>query len=152
MMPSMLIDHFRSRESTEPRNLNDSTTETVLPRTESGSIQGGCFRKSTTISTVFCGLSTKLLLLHHATRCSTSHLYADSSPFLISPMTVVSSANFRILTEGFVEIQSFVYKEKSSGESTHPWGAPILTVRIFDVVFPSLTCCFLFIRKLCIHL
>ncbi|KAI7810602.1 putative serine/threonine-protein kinase pim-3-like [Triplophysa rosa] len=40
-------------------------------------------------------------------------------------ITVVSSANFRSLSEGSVEVQSLVYREKSSGESTHPWGAPV---------------------------
>src|SRR4029434_7470407 len=41
--------------------------------------------------------------------------------------------------------------EKSSGESTHPWGAPVLTVRVLDIISPSLTCCFLSIRKFVIH-
>ncbi len=36
------------------------------------------------------------------------------------PMTVVSSANFRSLTEGSLDVQSFVYREKSSGERTQP--------------------------------
>ncbi len=39
-------------------------------------------------------------------------------------MSVVSSANFRSLTEGSLDVQSFVYREKSSGERTQPWGAP----------------------------
>lgn len=37
---------------------------------------------------------------------------------------VVSSANFIILTEGSMEVQSLVYKENSNGESTQPCGAP----------------------------
>lgn len=38
-----------------------------------------------------------------------------------------------------------------SVESTHPWGAPVLTVRVLDVISPSLTCCFLSVRKFVIH-
>ncbi len=49
---------------------------------------------------------------------------------LMRPMTVVSSANIRSLTEGSFEVQSFMYGEKSSGERTHPWGAPVLIVRV----------------------
>lgn len=37
-------------------------------------------------------------------------------------MIVESSANFKIITDETVEVQSLVYIEKSSGESTHPWG------------------------------
>lgn len=37
--------------------------------------------------------------------------------------------------------------ERSSGESTHPRGAPLLPLRDF----PHLTCCFLSIRKFAIH-
>ncbi|MED6233764.1 hypothetical protein ATANTOWER_016319 [Ataeniobius toweri] len=40
------------------------------------------------------------------TRSSTC-LYADSSPSWISPITVVSSANFRSFTDGSAEVQSF---------------------------------------------
>jgi len=32
-----------------------------------------------------------------------------------------------------------VYREKSIGESTHPWGAPVLIVRVLDVSLSSLT-------------
>ncbi len=38
----------------------------------------------------------------------------------VRPMTVVSSANFRSLTEGSLDVQSLVYREKSSGERTQP--------------------------------
>ncbi len=35
-----------------------------------------------------------------------------------APDSVVSSANFRSLTEGSLDVQSLVYREKSSGERT----------------------------------
>ncbi len=52
------------------------------------------------------------------------------------PIRVVSSANFG---------------KKSSGERTQPWGAPVLFVWVLDENFPSLTSCFLSVRKLVIH-
>ncbi len=67
------------------------------------------------------------------------------------PISVVSSANFRSLTEGSLDVQSLVYREKSSGERTQPWGAPVLIVRVLDENFPSLTSCCLSVRKLLIH-
>ncbi len=67
------------------------------------------------------------------------------------PISVVSSANFRSLTEGSLYVQSFVYREKSSGERTQPWGAPVLIVRELDENFPSLTTCCLSVRKLVFH-
>ncbi len=35
-------------------------------------------------------------------------------------ISVVSSANFKSLTEGSFDVQSMVYREKSSGERTQP--------------------------------
>ncbi len=64
-------------------------------------------------------------------------------------ISVVSSANFRSLTERSLDVQSFVYR--SSGERTQPWGAPVLIVRVLDVYFPSLISCCLSVRKLMIH-
>ncbi len=69
----------------------------------------------------------------------------------LMPIRVVSSANFRSLTEGSLVVQSFVYREKSSGGRTQPWGAPVLIVRVLDENFPSLTTCCLSVGKLVIH-
>ncbi len=66
-------------------------------------------------------------------------------------MSVVSSVNFRSLTEGSLELQLLVYMETSSGERTQPWGAPVLVERLFDINFPSLTSYCLSFRKLVIH-
>ncbi len=57
------------------------------------------------------------------------------------PISVVSSANFGSLTKGSLDVQSFVYREKSSGERTQSWGAPVLIVWVLDENFPSLTSC-----------
>ncbi len=53
------------------------------------------------------------------------------------PISVVSSANIRSLTEGSLDVQSLVYWEKSSGERTQPWGAPVLIVRCWMRMFPA---------------
>ncbi len=45
-------------------------------------------------------------------------LSVSKHPSWMRPMTVVSSANFRSLTEGSLDVQSIVYREKSSGERT----------------------------------
>ncbi len=47
-------------------------------------------------------------------------LSVSKHPSWMRPMTVVSSANFRSLTEGSLDVQSLVYREKSSGERTQP--------------------------------
>lgn len=49
--------------------------------------------KSIVISTVLSVLSSRLFRLHHRTSCSTPCLYADSSPSLMSLITVMSSAS-----------------------------------------------------------
>ncbi|XP_058015868.1 RING finger protein 141 isoform X1 [Ahaetulla prasina] len=95
---------------------------------------------------------SRLFRLHHKASCSTSHLYADSSLSRMRPITVVSSANLSSSTDGFFEMQSLVYREKRSGESTQPWGGAVLIVQVTDVILLSFTCCFLFVRKLMIHL
>src|SRR4029434_11029865 len=152
MIVLMLGSHFRFREIVDPRNLKDSTANTVLLCMMRGGSAGGLLLKSTVISTVLSVFSSRLLRPHHRTSCSPPRLYADaSSSSRMRTMTDVSSANFRSLTDGSPEVQSFVNREKSSGESTHPWGAPVLTVRVLDVISPSLTCCFLSIRKFVIH-
>src|SRR4029434_9069336 len=131
----MLGSSFRFWEIVDARNLKDSTANTVLLSMVWGGSAGGLLLKSTVIS-VLSVFSSRLLRTHHRARCSTSLLYADSSSSRMRPMTNVSSANFRSLTDGSPEVQSFVNREKSSGESTHPWGAPVLTVRVLDVISP----------------
>ncbi len=54
--------------------------------------------------------SNRLLWLQQVASCSISFLQADSSPSVMSPTTVVSSANFRIFTVGSLEMQSLTTK------------------------------------------
>ena len=56
-----------------------------------------------------------------------------------------------VLTDGSPEEQSLVYRENSMGDSTQPWGAPVLTVRGCNKCGPSLTYCLLLVRKPVIH-
>ncbi len=93
-----------------------------------GRVQGGLL-KSTAISTLLSVFSSRLLRLHQT----------DNS--WMRPISVVSSANFRSLTEVSLDVQSLVLREKSSGERTQPWGAPVLIVRVLDENFLSLTSC-----------
>ncbi len=83
----------------------------------------------------------------------------DSQLFFLSVsrlVSIVDEANdgsvskFQDLDRG-VFCSAFVYREKSSGESTHPWGAPVLIVIVLDVSLSSLTSCCLSVRKLVIH-
>ena len=78
----------------------------------------------------------------------TSSLYAVSSPSVIRPMTVVSSANLTMTLELFVATQSCVNREKKRGLSTQPCGAPVLRVRVEDVAFPLRSAWCLPVRKL----
>ncbi len=80
-----------------------SIAATVLFMMVSGGRDGGFLLKSTIISTVLRVFSSRLLrlqLLHF--------LSVSKSPSLMRQMTLVLSANFRSLTEGSFEVQSFV--------------------------------------------
>ncbi len=55
------------------------------------------------------------------------------------------------LDGGSLDVQSLVYREKSSEERIQPWGAPVLDIRVLDENFPSLTSCCPSVRKLLIH-
>ncbi len=59
----------------------------------------GVSLKSTIISTVLSVLSSRLLRLHQTASSLTSCLYADLSPSWMRLIGVVSSANFKSLTE-----------------------------------------------------
>lgn len=45
-----------------------------------------------------------------------------------------------------------VKTEKTSGESAHPWGAPVLIVQVQKEVFSSPTCCVLSVRSYFMYL
>ncbi len=149
IMESMWLSHFRSWEMVVPRNLNDSIAVTVLFMM----VSGGFLLKSTVISTVLSVFSSRLLRLRKTASSLTSCLYADyySHHPEWGRSVWCHMQNFRSLTEGSLDVQSLVYREKSSGERTQPWGAPVLIVRVLDENFPSLTSCCLSVRKLVIH-
>ncbi len=60
---------------------------------------------------------------------------------------MVSSADFTIVLEAWIEVQSCVKRVKSTGLSTHPCGAPVFRMRADHVLFPILTTCGLLVRK-----
>ncbi|KAJ8342196.1 hypothetical protein SKAU_G00321240 [Synaphobranchus kaupii] len=55
------------------------------------------------------------------------------------PIRVVSSANFKSLTDWWLEVQLFVYRENSRGERTQPCGEPVLVDLGSEMFFPSFT-------------
>ena len=79
--------------------------------------------KSTTISRA---LSSRFLQLHQLCSRSISLLYSDSSPLEMRFTRVVSSANFRSLTNGWRDVQLWVYRENMAGHRTQPYGKPVL--------------------------
>ncbi len=144
----MWVFQFRFWDMLDPRNLNVSTAVTLLSMMVSGE-SAGFLLKSMIISTVLSVLSSRLFRLHQTASSLTSCMKADSSPSWMRQMSLVSSANFRSLTEVSLEVQSLLYREKSSGERTHPW--PVLVEQLFDINFPGLPSCCLSVKKLVIH-
>ncbi len=55
------------------------------------------------------------------------------------PTTDVSSANLMMWLELNLAVQSWVSSVKSSGLSTQPCGAPVLSVVVLEVLRPTLT-------------
>ncbi len=56
---------------------------------------------------------------------------------LMRPTTVVSSANLMMWLELNLAVQSWVRSVKSSGLSTQPCGAPVLSVVLLEVLWPT---------------
>ncbi len=63
------------------------------------------------------------------------------------PTTVVSSANLMKRLELCDGVQSWVSRVKRRGLSTHPWGAPVFSVMVLDVLMPTRTAWGLPVRK-----
>ncbi len=63
------------------------------------------------------------------------------------PTTVVSSANLMMWLELNLAVQSWVSSVKSSGLSTQPCWAPVLSVVVLDVLWPTRTDWGLLVRK-----
>ncbi len=103
------------------------------------------------VSTVLSVFSSRLFWPHQRASCSASLLYAH--------ITVLDEADDRCVV---CKLQEFnrqvswgavigVEGEEQWGEFTHPWGASVCIVCVLDVMFPSLTCCLLSVRKFVIH-
>ncbi len=56
------------------------------------------------------------------------------------PTTVVLSTNLMKRLELFDGVQSWVSRVKRRGLSTHPWGAPVFSVMVLDVLLPDPYC------------
>ncbi len=150
-MDSMWLSHFRSWENVVPRNLNDYSAVTVLFMMVSGGESRGFLLKSTIISTVLSVLSSRLLRLHQTASSLTSLSVSRLVTVLNEADQCGVVCNLQELDGGVFRCAVFVYREKSSGERTQPWGAPVLIVWVLDENFPSITTCCLSIRKLVIH-
>ena len=98
VMVSMLEAHVRSWEIVDPRNLKVSTADTVLLSMGRGGSVGGAPPE------VLCHLHSFELVQPQVVLTTSEgqlfNLYADSSLSLMRPMTVMSSANLRSLTDG----------------------------------------------------
>ena len=68
-----------------------------------------------------------------------SDLLAVSSLSVISPTTVVSSANLMMVVGVLFVHAVWVRREYRSGLRMHPWGAPVLRISVADVLLPTLT-------------
>src|SRR4029434_6274585 len=66
---------------------------------------------------------------------------------VFSGSVILKFANFRMMLELCVAIQSCVYREYRRGLSTQPWGAPVLGVSEMEVWLPILTTWGLLVRK-----
>ena len=135
--PMMFSSHFKSLWMVKPKKRQDSTDATGVSPSMIG-VGGAAFLlKSTTISTVYWTLSCRLLQLHQLCSRSIYLLYADSSPLKMRPTRVVSSANFRSLTDGWREVQRLVYRENGAGDRTQPCGEPVLVDLELEMLFPA---------------
>ncbi len=130
----------RSSVMCTPRNLVLLTLSTVeLSLMVSGGWSTGFLLKSITTSFVLLKLRDRLLTPHHSANCATSSLLCVSSLLLMRPTTNVSSANLMMWFELNLAVQSWVSSVKSSGLSTQPCGAPVLSVVVLEVLWPTRT-------------
>ncbi len=135
----VLVVQVRSSVMCTPRNLVLLTLSTVEVSMVSGGWSTEFLLKSITTSFVFSTLRDRLLAPHHSASCATSSLYCVSSLLLMRPTTDVSSANLMMWLELNLAVQSWVSSVKSSGLSTQPCGAPVLSVVVLEVLWPTRT-------------
>ena len=80
-----------------------------------------------------------LLMVEPAVTSSFSQMLLSLSTPVISPTTVVSSANLTMVLLDWAGLQSVVQREQSNRLSTHACGEPVLSVRVEERWCPSLT-------------
>ncbi len=129
----VLVVQVRASVMCTPRNLVLLTLSTVEVSMVSGGWSTEFLLKSITTSFVFSTLRDRLLAPHHSASCATSSL------LLMRPTTDVSSANLMMWLELNLAVQSWVSSVKSSGLSAQPCGAPVLSVVVLQVLWPTRT-------------
>lgn len=90
-------DQDRSAEMTVPGKVKVWTISTRSPLMQRGAGSVLSLLQSRMSSFVFVVFRTRLLAEHHSVSLWTSFLETDSSPPVIKPTTVVSSANFKMV-------------------------------------------------------
>ncbi len=148
-MESMWLSHFRSWELLVPRNLNDSTVVTVLFMI----VTGGRGVSPEVHDHLHSFERVKLQVLKTAPDSQLLNLLSVSRLVTVLDKTDQCGVVCKLqeLDRGVCRCAVVRVQEKSSGERTQPWGAPVLIARVLDVYFPSLTSCCLSVRKLLIH-
>ncbi len=117
-----------------PRNLVLLTLSTVAPLMVRGACRECTLLKSTTISFVFSTFRREIVVTAPPGQAAHLAPVVVSSLLLMRPTTVVSSANLMKRLELFDGVQSWVSRVKRRGLSTHPWGAPVFSVMVLDVL------------------
>ena len=139
--------HLRLFWMVTPRYLQDSTRLTFEPDRIIGCLLFGFFLKSNIISIVLVTFRSRWLSQHQLDTWDITCLSSDSSLSLMRPSTIVSSAYFIILHLSVLQARVLVYRINRQAERTHPWGAPVLIVRMEDCSVSVLTRCFRSVRK-----
>ena len=104
------------------------------------------------ISIVLLALMFKWLISHQFTIPSISACRFDMLDSCRHSRMTVSSAYFIMWMFGCVVDISAMYRENSSGDRTQPCGLPVDVVQVMESLPPHLTVCFLFDRKLWVHM
>ena len=141
------FDHFSLQSNVIPRYLKLSQISTIELSIGRGTWEILLCLKSNINSLVFAAFNNKLWTLHHWTTSDICSLYSLSSLLEIKPTITVSSAyliRWQFLKR---DRNSFVYIINSIGESTQPWGAPVLIDSTEDKISFIRTLCSRFVKK-----
>ncbi len=135
-MEPLWLSHFRSWEMVLPWNLNDSTAVTVLFMV----VSGGGGGPPEVHDHLHSFEHVKFQVVKTAPDSQLINLLSVSRLVIILDEADQCGVICKLqeLDGGSLDLQSLVYREKSSGERTQPWGAPVLIVRVLDENFASL--------------